>query len=219
MKRLLVILAAATLLCVVMGACGSKPEYDPLAYATVEVTGLNTVGVVTLKTERLSADDGKLKTLLSEVTYHVSPEDNLTNGDTVTITAEYDEEEVKRQGYKPIQREKTIIVKDLEEGIHLDLFADLEVTFEEAEPNGFANIENKSQDAFIKELDYEADKIWELSNGDTITVTVLLNQETARREKYVIRELSKQYTVSGLPAYVTSPTQLSTDFLSEIYIR
>lgn len=209
MKRLLVILAAATLLCVVMGACGSKPEYDPSQYVTLDYLYFNGEGVaVPVVTPPDAADQeaAQIAALLEGTTFRYSPDNKLSNGDVVTVTPTYDEATAEKKGFKPVVKEVKFTVEGLPEGTPVDLWEGIDAVISGKNTLGkFAIFFNYPEDdetriSFLsKHLDYDIDKYSNLSNGDIVTVSAVYNKEEALINGYkIISEPTKEFTVSGL---------------------
>lgn len=106
MKRLTVVLLLTGILAL-LSACGAK-SFDMTPYVSVELNGFEGEGTVEVDVNRgelydalydalrLDKDeDGTqqryLKTLVTSITYEVTPNKKLENGDTVELTASYDE--------------------------------------------------------------------------------------------------------------------------------
>ena len=106
MKRLTVVLLLTGIL-TLLSACGAK-SFDMTPYVSVELNGFEGEGTVEVDVNRdelydalydalrLDKDeDGTqqryLKTLVTSITYEVTPNEKLENGDTVELTASYDE--------------------------------------------------------------------------------------------------------------------------------
>lgn len=209
MKRLLVILAAATLLCVVMGACGSKPEYDPSQYVTLDYLYFNGEGVaVPVVTPPDAADQeaAQIAALLEGTTFRYSPDNKLSNGDVVTVTPTYDEATAEKKGFKPVVKEVKFTVEGLPEGTPVDLWESIDVLMSGKDTVGKFDIffeypsDNEACTKFLSNhVNYNRDKYKDLSNGDVVTVSVTYNKEEALINGYkIISEPTKEFTVSGL---------------------
>ena len=152
----------------------------------------------------------------SSIKVKVSPEENLKNGDTVTVTITYDEERAKKAGIKVVAKEQTFTVEGLEQLKELDPFEGLEVEFKGKAPNGRANLTYNGSDGVLSSYRFKADKSSGLSNGDKITVSLTIDDKKAAEAGYKITQTSKEYTVSGLTESVTKCDEISDDSLSKL---
>lgn len=102
------------------------------------------------------------------------------------------------------------------------MFADIYIEYSGCEPTASARVINNSKDTFLQGLNYEVVDGTELSNGDVITVKVSasynddLASYCAENIGKVPEADTKEYTVEGLNAYVTSIEQIPEDFLNKM---
>lgn len=151
-----------------------------------------------------------------------SPENNLSNGDTVVVTLTssdgLDDLEsycINYYGFVPTSLTKEYTVSDLAEGGTLDLFEDLKVTVSGFAPNGKISVKGKYN------VDYECSKTDGLSNGDTVTITAKAPYDMMPLNEYCATELqglpmsdSYTYTVTGLDSYITKIDDIPADLLT-----
>lgn len=148
--------------------------------------------------------------LSSAVTYEADKKENLSNGDTVTVTAKIGTID---DDYKITLKSKEIkvTVEGLEEVDRFDPFENINVLFEGYAPNGKATIKNNGGDGSIN---FELDKTSGLSNGDTVKVTASTPYEMseyARRYGKVFSTTEKEFTVDGLSRYASSLDDIPED--------
>lgn len=210
MKKLIFPLVVAVALLALMGACGSKPEYDPALYVALEYKYFNGSGIavpVVTPPDAADKDNANIAALLEGTTFRYAPDNNLSNGDVVTVTPTYDEAKAEKKGFKPVVREVKFTVEGLPEGTPVDLWEWAgELKFGRSNGDGQHHFEfdllpdDKQAIGFMKDHVYLSyDKTTGLSNGDVVTVTATYNQEQALVHGYKITsEPTKQFTVSGL---------------------
>lgn len=136
--------------------------------------------------------DGNDQTYLSD----------LSNGDTVTLHIAYDNESVRsyKIQFKASDIEESI--KNLKKVKKFDAFKNVSLTLDGADGYGTADI--KAPDSDENGIIYEMDDTSGLSNGDTVTVTVLPYGYDDFNESYVDKygkipeKTTKKYKVSGL---------------------
>lgn len=173
---------------------------DPFAeeYVSVTFSGISTHGEANLE---ILSDEAPI----SLFTYTLSQYWNLSNGDTITLTAKVNENALLKIGYlMPETLEKTITVSGLEEGKTIDPFADeyVSVVFTGISGRGEAAIEVLSEDEPINLFYYYLSEDEYLSNGDTVTLTAKAYESDLLELGYLMPEtLEKTFTVEGLGTY------------------
>lgn len=145
----------------------------------------------------------------------LSDDENLSNGDKITCTVEYDEDELKEEKIKLTNTEFEVEVKGLQEGTKLDMFDDFNVKFNGTDGNGEAEYPDQSEKyPFISYSGVTSG--YDLSNGDTFTVEAYINSSVGDIE-YVDPEDSeseKYFTYEDV-TYVVDDTSVSKDFVVE----
>ena len=125
---------------------------DYISYSYEGIDGYTSI-VVSLNTEGIRTDFGeKIKeenmdyftVLLSSMEITPSKSDNLCNGDVLTLHVAYNEAACESAGIKFSGNDVEITIEGLEEGILLDLFADVSVNVKGTAPLAVASVENKS---------------------------------------------------------------------------
>lgn len=195
--------------------CSGKRTLDFQTIAEFKFIGLNGKGevITSIKSniyeneiflERLfpnsSAKKGKekLAELMKTVDYTFSESNNLTNGDEITVSVDYDEELFTDKEVKTKNTEFKIKVNGLSDGTKIDVFDGLKVTYEGMSGKGYANFDSSNCCDFVQNyvtFGYSKDK---LSNGDKIDVTAIYSEENANSELVIIENNKKEFTVSGL---------------------
>lgn len=233
MKKLRITLSTAVMLLVLsLCGCGKKVvTYTTEDYITVSVSGVNGEGRLTVQSgtdeffRRVNDDvfEGKgseidlasmAVNIAAYADYNVSSMDNLSNGDTVTITMTADNESLRELGLEFALDEYVYTVEGLAEPQELDVWTGLEVTFTGISPDGSAEAVYNGSDTFVKEnVRYSIDSAWGLSNGDTVKVTASCSQSALDENNYVLSETEKTFTAQGLSFY---PADLSEYDITEI---
>lgn len=211
-------------------------------YVRVEFSGYDTVGTATyqfdeeafcrdyagkidFKGEGLTAliegleDEDICKKLLDEcVSGRLSRNTGLSNGDTVNVRWECDDDTAEADfGVRLSYEDLAFTVEGLQEAQEIDPFAEIELTYSGTAPNGEVSLANHAEDSLLSNLRYEVEPTNGLDNGDTVTVS-LPNVDTGESRRYyltnfgvVFTETQKTYTVEGLGAYVTSLSEVAAD--------
>ncbi len=139
----------------------------------------------------------------------------LVNGQTVTVKAECDEENIIESECIPESTEKTYTVTGLKTPESVDLFKDLEIQFDGVSGEASLVINNNSEHPFVKYVRYEADNDSELSNGDKIVIEARYDEDDAIEHGCVPILLSKEYEVQGLGKYIDKAEEISKEFIKE----
>ena len=158
--------------------------------------------------------DGELR----NISFDLSDEDKLSNGDTVTVTVDFDEDEFKKAGIKLENTEFDVEVEGLNEVKTIDVFDYCEVKFDGFDGFGSYSVETKA-DIPDELKDYisfgRADYNDNLKNGDKVKVEAYVygNYSDDDGDVYYIKtkednyydygyksgeNLTKEYDVSGL---------------------
>lgn len=146
-------------------------------------------------------------------------EQNLKNGDEITVTITYDEEKAKEMKVSLNAEPVKYTVSELEEGTRLledDIFAGISFTMEGISPMVTAVMENNVENDFLKTVQYEIlDPKEYYSNGDVIRVQASFDPQSALNAHILAENSSyvREYPVEGFKQYVTSTEQLSQEAL------
>lgn len=166
-------------------------------YASITVTGYNTVGNAKIEFDReqFKKDYGskiKYKKKDDETAvmamFFSSPADcllegyvdgsfdkstQLSNGDEIVYKWDCDDAEIKRIfGYKVKCKDLKMTVKGLEEVATFDPFEGVELIYSGIAPNGSAELKNNSTAPYASHISFQMDVRDGLSNGDIVTVKV-----------------------------------------------
>lgn len=152
-----------------------------------------------------------LYALLGSMEWDADKTEDLSNGDKVNIKISLDEESLAARKIKFTNTEFTYTVEGLEEPVNVDLFSDVNVTFEGTGPKIKASVEYTGNDEIIKScVKYYLDESSGLSNGDVVTVKASYNENTLFNYNYfVVSEDTKEFAVSGMDEYLREEADLS----------
>ncbi len=150
----------------------------------------------------------------SYVEYTFDKTENLSNGDTVTVTASLDSwyrdsytdlnAFMAQRGEKPASLTKQIVVEGLTELKEYSPFSSISMMYSGMDGAGEAAIATDWSDSYYYNWEYSIDKKDTLSNGDVITVTAAaydgtpIDEYAAKYYGLKITEVQKQFTVEGL---------------------
>ena len=160
--------------------------------------------------------------------YVTSDNDNLSNGDVITINLGISNpERFIQYGVSLTASDKEVTVAALEEVDEFDILQYVEFKYSGVNGNAWLSLEDTQesveygdfrfdftsnniyyQDEYVTGFYFYLDNSSWLSNGDTVTVEVSADHDTLARKGLKFKDATKEYTVSGLPEYVTELSQL-----------
>lgn len=236
MKRILLALAIGIASVGLLTGCGGSTAINLTDYATVNFEGVDGKGTATvnydltqLEKDFVGDDDGNISQEEAQelmnfgafemsIKWDLDKKEALSNGDKVKLTITYNEGSAKEQKIKiKGDTTKEFEVTGLKEAITLDAFdpevfntdAGVKISYEGTSPMASISIENRCNDEQAQRfVEYVPDKTYEISNGDTITITASLTGE-AVNEGYALKEEQTQITVEGLESYVSNLSELN----------
>lgn len=220
--------------------CGCKEKIDLNGYLDIDAEGYDTVGTASFSIdyediyedyeeifdkgakgefEELMEEFG-IELLLEEaISGELSETSGLSNGDEIEFEWDVNAQDIEENfKVKFIYENVTEKVKGLKEGTVFHPFDELEVTFTGTAPNGRVEIDENFS---VSGLRASADKEYGLKNGDVVTVTIQGRYgddvyDTCFAKGMIPSETTKQYTVSGLPAYVEKLSEIPKSNMDEM---
>lgn len=237
MRKKLIALAVATMAIATFAGCGKTVNLNK--YVSVEVNGYDGYGEVEVvwNEDALKKDfkdleftNGNMRMLFGSpaeyitdycVDYELSAEDDLKNGDKVTLKWDVDEAAVSEATKAKVKySDITVTVKGLDEVQTFDAFTSVELQYSGVAPNGRVSVVNIApSDSDAAKLTYTVSPNSGLKNGDTVTVTV----NRADNAEYMIsyfngvpEKATKEYTVKGLDSYATCIADISEEFYNKM---
>ena len=250
-KKFRIVAAVGSALVIIIGllAFFVKPTIDLNRYILVEFNGYDTVGKATVSFdhEKFAEAYGKkldqsenmeislfgkkdsyssrhvAESFIEEcVTWSLSSDKSLTNGEEVTLIWECRDEYVLEQyGYRLKYKDKTYTVSGLRSATTFDPFEGYEVTFEGISPNGEAYMVGEPVHQEANNLRFAFDKNYDLSNGESITVSVSsygddLIEYCIEQFGKIPSPIEKSFIVSGLDSYVKSMSEISQESFTQM---
>lgn len=236
-NKYIVLLGILAVMCVgFLTGCGGSSSISLMDYVTVNFSGVDGNGTASVSWDQVKMEqdmagdtDGAISSEELEkiakftefefsIQYSLDKETGLSNGDSVTVTATYNEDLQKESGVKVKgDTSKKFKVEGLKEPVEVDAFDSsvwntengVNLVFEGTAPYATFSIANNC-DASLPQsyIEYTADRTSELKNGDVITITAAL-KAGAEEEGYLLDETETTVTVEGLNSYVTDVSVLS----------
>lgn len=216
--------------------CGKK-EVDVMAGIEVEFSGVEGYGTARIANtdaweesafeaagikEKLDADSEEVIeatqaafVIEEAVRFEISPTENLSNGDVVTVTAIVDNESVEDYKIAFKGDKKTFTVEGLKEVEQIDLFDGVSVEFSGFAPYVKASINDKHTNSDIY-VTYSLDRSENLTMGDTVTVTAKYDEESLLQKGYMAAESTKEFVVDECDRYVTVLEEIPEDIIGKM---
>lgn len=248
LRRLLLVAAATAGL--VLSLTGCSKTVDFLQYADVTFDGLNGQATATVNVDynkigtdvfgkgksQTDMDEARTETaMMGEVNYEVTPSENLSNGDTVTLSVEVSDYFQKENKVTVKAASKEITVSGLKEPEMVDPFdesmfatvfsGDTEtgkVTFKitgTLPDLTFSLTNGAPSDSPYSMLNYymdDTDKSKDYSEDDTVTLHVQVKALTNFSEEYVLSRDTIEIPVKGAAKYIRSADEVTTEVLDVI---
>ena len=148
---------------------------------------------------------------------HLDKQNNLANGNTITLKWSIDTEDIKNKyGLTVNAEEKSYTVEGLQAIETFDPFEGVEVNFSGVSPYGQVEVAYPEGNG----LDYSIDNNGNLRNGEKVTVTV--SYGWSNEENYIEQYgkkpnvMSKKYTVEGLDEYISDYAEIPDELKSKM---
>ena len=234
LRRLLLVAAATAGL--VLSLTGCSKTVDFLQYADVTFDGLNGQATATVNVDynkigtdvfgkgksQTDMDEARTETaMMGEVNYKVTPSENLSNGDTVTLSVEISDYFQKENKITAKAASKEITVSGLKEPEMVDPF----------DESMFATVfsgDTETGKVTFKITGTLPDLTFSLTNGapsdsskdysedDTVTLHVQVKALTNFSEEYVLSRDTIEIPVKGAAKYIRSADEVTTEVLDVI---
>lgn len=154
------------------------------------------------------------------IDYELDKTDHLKNGDEVTLTWDCDDSAFEELcGKKLKYSEQVFTAEGLEKLELIDPFEKIEIGYNGISSEGYISVETPADsEEYIQNLWYSVEPDYNLSNGDTVRVSINNYDEEYYAEEYGIgfSSTEKTYTVSGLGEYVSGAADISEDMLEQM---
>lgn len=158
-----------------------------------------------------------IKKLINSIELEVTPNEGLSNDNTVTVTVTYDEDIVDDNDIILKADSKDFVVAGLSAITEITPFDYIEVTFSGTAPFAKAKIGYVDRPDILKYVKPTFDKDSELDLNDKITLTYDENQiEKALQKGYRFKETTKEYVVEDVDHYLTKFEDITSETINTI---
>ncbi|MDL2323964.1 hypothetical protein LJC61_02260 [Ruminococcaceae bacterium OttesenSCG-928-A16] len=213
MKKTIAFTLTFILLCglVLVGCSGKKIDMEKCVNVTT--TGQNghakakaSVDLAMLEAQYMGENGDfesamKIANFETSLSVTVTPNENLSNGDKVTVKIGYSKEAAKKAKVSVKNETFTFTVEGLSDGEPYDAFANISLVYKGVSPQLQVEIQNKASDNFGKSLRYTAEPTETIAKGDNITITVDASRVPADSMFYVTEE-RKTFIADNVPSYL-----------------
>ena len=161
--------------------------------------------------------------LSTTVSYSLSQDTGLSNGDSVTLTWDCDSDRAGIEyGVKLVFEDMSFTAEGLEPVREIDPFQYLDVIYRGTMP--FASVDYidvLDYGAVFEYVDFQCEPDSGLSNGDTVTLRLSFSDDTAAEtiaetNGVTFSRMEAEYTVSGLDSYDFSISDIPSDLLNSL---
>ncbi len=222
-RKLLAICCVGISVCmIVVAAMLGKKHVDFEEYAIFEYTGINGYAGVSCRIDKeklyndlseneANADKLKLYREFVDSVKIMTAQMDLSNGDRVYGKVSYNEDCAMQAGIQVGTTDVEVRAGGLSEGTEVDLFKDIEVIFAGISPEATVVINNKSENAYLGQLTYTADKTEGIVVGDKVTITCNVSGAQLGRNGFITEKFTQMYAADALSTYAESVEQVSEE--------
>lgn len=237
LKNFLMASVIGVLSCIAFAGCGANREINLNDYLTVEFSGYDGYGeaTVTFDQEAMKDDCEKIKISNSNVSalyanaadyyqdfcvfYSLSEKDNLSNGDSITLTWNCEDALASNNTSGTlVHTDMTFEVSGLKVAPTFDVFEGVSLEFEGAAPYAKATIVGGNENfayTTTKDSSFAQPTVYNVKNGDTITIyaaqyfnSSMTMEEMVETYGGIPESMEKEFVVSGLDEYVTKVSDI-----------
>lgn len=227
--RLLLIVCLSVLFFFLLGCTPSENRISAEEHLEITFSGYNTAGTVDVYFDRQALIEsviGEMPSSFSQIddwtemynayneglSLSYAPQEGLSNGQEITVKIDVS----GRAASKILPLEKTYVVAGLKEVDLIDVFSKVSLCVTGISSEATAEVVCSSEDDILFAYAFSYDNRYSLSNGDTVKVSIHNAEEVAEAYNYYPIELTKTYTVSGLPEYLEDSSLISEDQIKEV---
>lgn len=197
-------------------------------YVTFTYTGVNGGGTLSCVLDndglykRIAGDEKNavllrsIDTLVDGIKVTPDKTSKLNNGEEVHVRIEYDETLAKKAGCRFSGTEYSVTVSGLGKGEVIDIFSNVDVIVAGISPVAYANVVNRWQEDYLKNISFSLDKSADIELGDIITVTCEADDNELAGVGISIYEKTKQFKVDKVSSYVKSTDEIDKEILQDI---
>lgn len=229
MKKIILLAVLAVGSILLLAGCG-KTKMDLKEYLDVEFEGVSGKGtaIVTFDSEEFEDDlrDTKVGGELSKkkrqrfvesFEVKVKESEDLSNGDKVVVTLDYDKKDAKEYGFEFANVKTEYTVEDLKELKEVDAFQYMDVTVEGVSPNITLDLDNNSDEDVMEDFYFYVDEDrYNFKIGDKVKIKVSYSEYDLEEAGYMVKEETTEYEIKEGDAYITKYEQITDEGLTQM---
>lgn len=229
MKKIILLAVLAVGSILLLAGCG-KTKMDLKEYLDVEFEGVSGKGtaIVTFDSEEFEDDlrDTKVGGELSKkkrqrfvesFEVKVKESEDLSNGDKVVVTLDYDKKDAKEYGFEFANVKTEYTVEDLKELKEVDAFQYMDVTVEGVSPNITLDLDNNSDEDVMEDFYFYVDEDrYNFKIGDKVKIKVSYSEYDLEEAGYMVKEETTEYEIKEGDAYITKYEQVTDEGLTQM---
>ena len=193
---------------------------DLSKYVELELDGFNghaSAEVNLSKDLKEVIGNDNFKDLEKVISFNIINNGELENDGTAEIEISLSDSWQKEHGIEIKKDKIEVDVTGLEEGVEIDAFASMKVELTGMSPNITLDVRNTSEDDFIKTVVFTPEKKSNITNGETIKISITSYDKKIAEEKgYVFKETSTDYKVNNQAAYISNVNEINDNIKNEI---
>ena len=221
-------LLMVTILMVLVFTNKNSHTADVSEYVTFSFTGVNGGGHLDYQIDKkglykqLAGNErnavllNKIDALVNGITVRASKSEMLSNGEEIMIKVIYDDEIAKQADCQLRCTDYIVKAGDLGDGSMVDIFSKVELVIAGISPKAYANVVNRWEEEYLKNVSFTIDKPADIRIGDVITVTCNITDSELITAGISIVSRTKQYKVDKINAYVQDSTQIQKELLQAV---
>lgn len=153
----------------------------------------------------------------SAVSYEVTPKENLSNGDEVTVKVTINQAALEDYDFELVaDSELKYTVKNLSELSTVDLFENIDVQYQGIAPDLTATLIDANPDYYVGIKRYTLDKTNNLNIGDIVTVTAEYDEDRLSQSGYIAENNTKEFIVPETDKYAMSISDIPEDTINKM---
>ena len=205
-------LVLAGIIVLILFLCGvfSGFQIDVSDFYEIKIEGYDGYGKaeVVLKEDAAEtiASDERYE-ILNTMTFTLTKEDHIQNGETIEATADYDEANAEEKGITITNASLTATAENLEAANVVDPFETLSISVEGVSPIATIELVDTSEEKLFT-YGFKEDVTY-VKNGDEITIVASYDEQLFEEKGLVAAETEMTYKVENLSEYVMSADMLT----------
>ena len=160
--------------------------------------------------------DNDLYTLVDSIKVTPEVSEGLTEGQEINVKVTYNSTIAEENKVKFKNTEWKYKISGLEQTTEINPFDYVEVAFSGVTPSGTVKYDASTVNSQLGKLNYEFDRFERLSNGETVTLKCVTDEDRLLSMGYKLTETSRTYNVDTLDEFISDPGNLDATVLGRM---